>query len=227
MTADSPQSSQQILPSVLPIFPLTGVLLLPRGQLPLNIFEPRYLAMVDDTLGQDGMRGRMIGMVQPQEAADEANQENPAVYETGCAGRIVSFSETGDGRYHIVLLGVSRFKILEELELKRGYRRVRPAFDSYSRDLSVEDVSLPERDKRLKIVQSYFSLNKIEADWSSVEGAPDEPLVTSLSMLCPFAPSEKQALLECSSLQERSALLISLMEMAVHENRDSQSTQAH
>lgn len=210
-------------PAQLPIFPLTGVLLLPHAQLPLNIFEPRYLAMTEDALGQ----GRLIGMVQPQEASQENNQENPDVYPTGCAGRIISFAESGDGRFLITLLGVSRFHIKEELELKHGYRRIRPDFSPYKEDLAKDETDLPEREDRLNIVKSYFSMKNIEADWSSVESAPDEPLVNSLSMMCPFAPSEKQALLECSGLQERSALLISLMKMAVHENTETRPNQAH
>lgn len=218
-----PQTQQFIPPAELPIFPLTGVLLLPHAQLPLNIFEPRYLAMIEDALGQ----GRLIGMVQPQEAAEENNQENPAVYPAGCAGRIISFSETGDGRFLITLLGISRFRINQELNLIKGYRRIRPDFSPYLDDLTADNTELPERDKRLKVVQTYFSMKKIEADWASVENAPDEPLVNSLSMMCPFAPSEKQALLECSGFQQRSTLLMSLMEMAVHENAESQPNQAH
>jgi len=223
MTLNMSQQTHQELPEILPIFPLTGTLLLPRGQLPLNIFEPRYLAMIENSLGQ----GRMIGMVQPQEASEEQNQENPPVYEIGCAGRIISFSESGDGRYLITLLGISRFHITEELDLLNGYRRIRPTFTSFASDLIVDEENLSDREKRLKIVKSYFSLKNIDADWSSVEDASDEPLITSLAMMCPFAPSEKQALLECSGLQERSALLISLMEMAIHNNHDSQPMQTH
>ena len=231
MTSDPLQSSQQEFPASLPIFPLTGVLLLPRGQLPLNIFEPRYMAMIDYALGQSNIggnkAGRMIGMVQPQEATEEQNQENPPVYKTGCVGRIISFSESGDGRYLITLLGMNRFKIMEELDLQNGFRHVRPDFTSFGNDLVTENINLPNREQRLEIVKSYFTLKNIAADWSSIEDAPDEPLITSLAMMCPFAPSEKQALLECSGLQERSALLISLMEMAVHDNHDSQPTQTH
>ncbi|MEX2450566.1 MAG: LON peptidase substrate-binding domain-containing protein [Rhodospirillales bacterium] len=206
----------------MPIFPLTGVLLLPRGQLPLNIFEPRYLAMTEDALG----RGRIIGMVQPKTALDERTRDNPPVYETGCAGRIVSFAETDDGRYLITLLGVSRFRIADELDLEREYRRVTPDYLSFAEDLITRDQNLPERDGRLETIRSYFSLRKIDADWPSIEGAPDEPLVNSLAMLCPFAPNEKQALLECPDLQDRNALLMSLMKMAIHGEGNA-PTQAH
>ncbi|MEQ8194185.1 MAG: LON peptidase substrate-binding domain-containing protein [Rhodospirillales bacterium] len=212
LSRNETDAETQNLPSTLPIFPLTGVLLLPRGQLPLNIFEPRYLAMTEDALG----RGRCIGMVQPKEAGNERNRENPPVYETGCAGRIVSFSETGDGRYLITLLGVTRFRISEELGLRRGYRRAVPDYAPYAADRTASRRHLPERDGRLDTIRSYFSLRRIEADWSSIEDAPDEALVNSLAMLCPFEPSEKQALLECAGLTERNDLLMSLMKMAVH-----------
>jgi len=211
------------LPVELPIFPLTGVLLLPHAQLPLNIFEPRYLAMTEDALA----KGRYIGMIQPQEAAEENNQENPGVYKTGCAGRIISFSESGGGRFLITLLGVCRFQITEELGLVKGYRRVRANYESFIGDLKANDENLPGRDERLKTVQSYLALKNINADWSSIENAPDEPLVNSLAMMCPFAPSEKQALLECSGLQERSTLLMSLMNMAVHDIHEGPATQTH
>jgi len=223
MTQQPAPMSEQDLPTVLPIFPLTGVLLLPRAQLPLNIFEPRYLAMTDDALGQ----GRYIGMVQPQEEKIELSRENPPVYERGCAGRISTFSESGDGRYFITLVGVCRFQIKEELEIKKGYRSSKVDYRPFVSDLVPNDTALPLRDQRLKTIQSYFALKNIDADWASVEGSPDEALINSLSMMCPFAPNEKQALLECSGLQERSALLLSLMEMASHQNQNSTSKQKH
>ena len=217
------QIKEHDLPSVLPILPLTGVLLLPRAQLPLNIFEPRYLAMTDDALGH----GRFIGMVQPQEAEKENTLENPPVYYHGCVGRISTFSESGDGRYFITLMGICRFKILEELDLINGYRTTTVKYHPFVTDLIPNDNNLPLREQRLKTIQSYFTLKNIDADWPSIEGSPDEPLINSLSMMCPFAPSEKQALLECSSLQDRSALLLLLMEMVAHQNQEAPSKQAH
>lgn len=217
------QIKEHDLPPVLPIFPLTGALLLPRAQLPLNIFEPRYLAMTDDALGH----GRFIGMVQPQEAENENILENPPVYDHGCVGRISTFSESGDGRYFITLMGICRFKILEELDLINGYRTTTVKYHPFVADLIPNNNNLPLREQRLKTIQSYFTLKKIDADWPSIEGSPDEPLINSLSMMCPFAPSEKQALLECSSLQDRSALLLSLMEMVAHQNQEAPSKQAH
>jgi Lon protease-like protein len=223
MTQQPAHIKEQDLPSVLPIFPLTGVLLLPRAQLPLNIFEPRYLAMTDDALGQR----RYIGMVQPQEAENELSLENPPVYEHGCVGRISTFSESGDGRYFITLAGVCRFQITEELKTKKNYRSTKVNYRPFVADLIQNDMSLPLRDQRLKTIHSYFALKNIDADWHSVEGSPDEALINSLSMMCPFAPSEKQALLECSGLQERSALLLSLMEMSSHHVQNSASKQKH
>ena len=173
------------LPPVLPIFPLTGVLLLPRGELPLNIFEPRYLNMTEDALAAD----RMIGMIQPTE--HEATQPNPPVYRTGCAGRIVAFQETEDGRFLLTLKGICRFEVEQELPLKRGYRPVAS-------------------------LRSYFSVHGISADWKAIEASGDERLVTCLSMICPFEASEKQALLEAPDLVERSRILTTLVEMSVH-----------
>jgi Lon protease-like protein len=211
---------QTELPATLPIFPLTGVLLLPRGKLPLNIFEPRYLNMVRDALAGD----RMIGMVQPREddpttltgppegAASMARL--PAVYPTGCAGRITAFSETDDGRFHITLTGVARFEIREEVPTLRGYRRVVPDWDRYRADLA-DDAAVIDRPRLLAALKAFFKLNDIAADWDSITATPDDRLVTSLAMICQFAPSEKQALLEARDLGERSRVMTALVEMAV------------
>lgn len=201
-----------ILPDVLPVFPLAGVLLLPGAQLPLNIFEPRYLSMIDDALGA----GRYIGMVQPRAANVESPEGEPDIYGLGCAGRIVSFSETGDGRYAITLLGVCRFHVCEEMPLINGYRCIVPDYAPFAGDLSEDQGSLDDRDGLLVAVQAYFAANGIEADWESVEGADDTALVTTLSMLCPFEASERQALLECADTGERGALLGNLMTLSLH-----------
>jgi len=196
------------LPDVLPIFPLTGVLLLPRGRLPLNIFEPRYLAMT-----RDAMEGeRLIGMVQP---ADPSIREmNPAVYPTGCAGRITSFSETDDGRFLITLTGVSRFRIREELLLLSGYRRVVAEWDDFADDRN-PDEAVFDRARLTRGLRAFFSQRQVKADWDAVDQAPGEHLVTSIAMMCPFAPNEKQALLEAKTLDERARLLTGLIEMAL------------
>ena len=198
------------LPVTLPIFPLTGVLLLPGGRLPLNIFEPRYLAMTRDALAA----ARMIGMVQPQDGQGDARE--PAIYRSGCAGRMTSWSETDDGRYLVTLAGVARFDIAEELPRDRLYRRVVPVWAPYRDDLALEDLALgaAERDRLLRAIKPFFRRHGITADWKAVEASPDERLVSTLAMVRPFAPREKQALLEAKGGGERARLLTALMEMA-------------
>ena len=207
------------LPAILPIFPLTGVLLLPRGRLPLNIFEPRYLAMTRDALAGE----RLIGMVQPSNPAGSGS--NPPVYPTGCAGRITSFAETEDGRFLITLTGTSRFRIREELPLLEGYRRVVPEWREFARDLENEDEAGFDRDRLLRGLRAYFRQHQISADWDAVTAVPGERLVTSIAMICPFDPSEKQALLEAPDLGERARLLTAIVEMAVMQ-RPSEGTGA-
>jgi len=199
------------LPKTLPIFPLTGVLLLPGGRLPLNIFEPRYLAMTRDALAE----ARMIGMVQPTEGRGDAG--DPPVYRRGCAGRMTSWSETDDGRYLITLSGVARFDIAEELPRnERLYRRVVPDWTPYRGDLAAESAPLPaaERQRLLAAIKPFFDRHGITADWPAVEASADERLVTTLAMACPFASGEKQALLDAKDAVERARLLTALMEMA-------------
>jgi Lon protease-like protein len=201
------------LPQTLPIFPLTGVLLLPRGKLPLNIFEPRYLAMTEDALHGD----RLIGMVQPLE--EDASGDQPAVFPIGCAGRITQFSETDDGRYLITLTGVCRFRIDRELPLFCGYRRVVPDYSAYRSDFAAEPMNF-DRARLLAALKVYLKLKQLSAEWDSIENAPGERLITCLSMICPFSPREKQALLESHSLAERAKVLTVLLEMAVLEGAE-------
>jgi len=202
------------LPDTLPIFPLTGVLLLPRGRLPLNIFEPRYLAMTRDALGGE----RLIGMVQPcepqQDNRGRGAHENPPVYPVGCAGRITSFSETEDGRYLLTLTGVSRFRIRDELPLLSGYRRIVAEWQPFAHDLETPSGTEFDRDRFIRGLKGFFTQRQISADWEAIEKAAGEHLINSIAMLCPFAPSEKQALLEAPDLNERARLLIALVEMA-------------
>ncbi|HLY44686.1 MAG TPA: LON peptidase substrate-binding domain-containing protein [Stellaceae bacterium] len=216
--SDRPSTREPIvLPQVLPIFPLTGVLLLPRGRLPLNIFEPRYLAMTSDALGGE----RLIGMVQPSEPQNDGRGGggiSPALYPVGCAGRLTQFSETDDGRYLITLTGVSRFRIVEELPLLSGYRRVVPDWLPFADDRRRPEDFAFDRERLLRGLRGYFAQRKIEADFEAIEKAPGEYLVTSLAMACPFAPSEKQALLEASDLDARAELLTALVEMAAIES---------
>jgi len=198
------------LPRVVPIFPLPGVLLLPGGCLPLNIFEPRYLAMVRDALSGE----RTIGMIQPCAEAPDVGAAR--VYETGCAGRITAFSETDDGRYLITLTGAIRFDVERELPPIEGYRRVVADYGRFRPDLE-EEASEIDRERFLETLGCYFEANGIEGDWKAIEEAGDAALVTSMAMICPFAAPEKQALLEAMSLPERARTMTAIMEMAVHE----------
>jgi uncharacterized protein len=204
----SERHSGGALPAILPIFPLTGVLLLPRGKLPLNIFEPRYLAMTRYALAGE----RLIGMVQSCDLAAPAG--DPPVYPIGCAGRITSFSETEDGRFLITLTGVSRFRIRNELPLAEGYRRIVPEWDEFARDLENEDEPGFDRERLMRGLRAYFQHHQISADWEAVSSVSGDRLVTSIAMICPFEPSEKQALLEAPDLGERARMLTAIVEMA-------------
>lgn len=195
------------LPDILPIFPLPGAVVLPRGRLPLNIFEPRYLAMFDDALKTDG---RLIGMIQPAVA------DGSRLHAIGCAGRITQFTETDDHRYMIQLSGISRFRILEEIDGFTPYRRVKAGWDSFERDLgrSEKDPGL-DRERFLELLARYFDVADLRTDWGSLKEAEDELLINSLSMLCPFDAEDKQALLEAPSLTTRRETLVTLMEFAL------------
>lgn len=207
------------LPELLPIFPLAGVLLLPRGQLPLNIFEPRYLAMVASVMGGN----RMIGMLQPKDPS--TSDTNPLVYQTGCAGRVVSFEETDDGRFLITLLGCSRFKIREERPLIRGFRSIAADWTPYQSDLEKPESSEFDRERLLAGLRSYFEIQGIQVDWENVQEAQDERLINMVAMACPFEPLEKQALLEAKNLRARAKTLISLVEMTVLSTANDNSSQ--
>ena len=206
------------LPETLPIFPLSGVLLLPGGKLPLNIFEPRYLAMIFDALAGH----RMIGMVQPVQpggyAGDglPADDGKPKVNRIGCAGRIVSFNETEDGRLLLALSGVCRFEVGRELDLAQGgYRRVSSIFSPFRADLDQGDEAVElDRERLIAALAAFFRGKKLSADWEAVKQAADQSLVTSLSMVLPFGPVEKQALLEAADSTARAKLLVAFLEMA-------------
>jgi uncharacterized protein len=197
------------LPDRIPIFPLTGVLLLPRGELPLNIFEPRYLNMTLDAMAGS----RMIGMIQPTE--HEGSQPTPPVYRTGCAGRIVRYEETADGRLLIKLKGVCRFDVTRELPITRGYRPVTPDWSPYRSDMRCGCESAIDRQRLVGSLKPFFAQHGLTADWTAIETTPDERLITCLSMICPFEASEKQALLEAPTLQARAKVLTALIEMSV------------
>ena len=197
------------LPRILPIFPLPGVLLLPGGRLPLNIFEPRYLAMVRDALAGE----RLIGMVQPREPAADVGAAK--VYGIGCAGRITAFSETPDGRNLITLTGVIRFDIERELPSIGGYRRIAADYGKFQDDLADDDNGI-DRQRLLAALGAYFDAAGIEGDWAAIKETGNKPLVTSLAMVCPFDGAEKQALLEAMTLRERVAATTMMMELAAH-----------
>ncbi len=197
------------MPDVIPVFPLEGALLLPGGQLPLNIFEPRYLRMVDDVLG----KVRMIGMVQPRE--EEKSGQKPALYNVGCAGRLTGFAESDDGRYLITLTGLRRFQIVEELSGDTPYRQVSVNWEKYASDGMPDATSeMIDRERLLNAMELYLDAEGLKTDWEAVEDAPSESLVVSLAMGCPFEANEKQALLEADNNLLRADCLMTLMEMS-------------
>jgi uncharacterized protein len=201
------------IPTRFPIFPLPGAILLPGGNLPLNIFEPRYLQMTRDAMRTD----RVIGMMQP---CDDTLGERPDVYQVGCAGRITSFAETEDGRYLITLTGLCRYDILEELPVTTPYRQVIASFDRWKSDLEQPSPSDSVRPTLTTALRAYFDVKDISADWAQIEAAPLAGLITSLAMICPFEPCEKQALLEADGAEERAEVLIALLQMGALGDKD-------
>jgi uncharacterized protein len=197
------------LPSEFAVFPLTGALLLPRGKLPLNIFEPRYVAMTEDALAT----GRMFGMIQPDPNAPTTD-DGEGLFRVGCLGRLSSFNETDDGRLLITLTGVIRFTIRAELGLRRGYRRVRGDFSDYMGDLTLDRrPALIERESIMSALRAYFTRRSVDANWEAIRGLSDDGLVITLAMACPFEAVEKQALLEAPSDADRAATLLTLLQM--------------
>jgi uncharacterized protein len=198
------------LPDVIPVFPLSGALLLPRGQLPLNIFEPRYLAMIDDAL-RSGLR--LIGMVQP-DPARSGSEDRPELYKIGCVGRLTQIAESGDGRYLIQLTGIARYRIEEELPVPTPYRQCRVTFVPFKDDFAArmgEDAV--DRESLLKALKDFLQANNLKADWQGIENAPNEALVNALAMMSPFGAAEKQALLEAPDLKTRAELLVAVTEI--------------
>ena len=196
-----PRHKFEDLPGEIPIFPLGGVLLLPRGQLPLNIFEPRYIAMVDFAMSSH----RLIGMVQAR--------DDGSVYNTGCAGRITSYNETSDGRYEIVLTGICRFQFNGELSQESGFRRVKADWAAFEKDLQKMDCLDIDRGKLRGLLKNYFEKQGLTCSWDAVDQASDEKLMTTLAMICPFDSKEKQALLEAVCCKERAKLFMTMLEM--------------
>lgn len=217
MTGRLFQPRKEDLPQEVPVFPLSGALLLPGGHLPLNIFEPRYLSMTLDALGQ----GRMFAMVQPRDP--ESEEDSPALYSVACLGRITAFAETDDGRLEITLLGLTRFHLGAELALLNGYRRVTADYSAFVADLDPVPRSLfgEDREAFLTVLRAYAGAIGLSFDWKVIAEIPDAALVTSLAMACPFEPREKQALLEAPTPVERARLLASLLEIGAASPPDS------
>ena len=197
------------LPDTIPIFPLPGALLLPRTRLPLHLFEPRYLQMLDDTMKT---QTRLIGLIQPREAPDGSVK----LQLIGCAGRLTGFSETEDGRYMITLTGISRFRVTNEVEGFTPYRRCNVEWQPFSRDLGPPETDYAfQREGFFALLGRYFKAIQLKTDWDSMKEAEPELLINTLSMLCPFQPEDKQALLEAPSLTTRRETLVTLMEFAL------------
>ncbi len=208
------------LPGTIPIFPLPGALMLPRARLPLHLFEPRYLQMLEDTIKTPH---RLIGMVQSYEVPGTGERK---LHSIGCAGRVTQFSETEDGRYMITLSGMSRFRIVKEVEGFTPYRRCDVSWDGFSADLGPSETDKGfDRPKFLDLLGRYFQSMDLSTDWDSLTEADDELLLNSLSMLCPFDPEEKQALLEAPSLTTRRETLVTLLEIALHPGLDEERMQ--
>ncbi|MBS0536454.1 MAG: LON peptidase substrate-binding domain-containing protein [Proteobacteria bacterium] len=196
------------LPAIIPVFPLAGALLLPRGRLPLNIFEPRYLAMIDDAL-RDGHR--LIGMIQPE---GDRDIEPPALFRIGCVGRITQLAESGDGRYIIELTGVARFRVEEELEVNTDYRQCRVSYMPFNDDfIARKGEDEVDREALLRALTAFMKANEMQADWNDISQAPTEALVNGLSMMSPYGTPEKQALLEAPDLKTRAELLVAITEI--------------
>lgn len=205
-----PYDTLEDLPRIIPVFPLSGALLLPSGRLPLNIFEPRYLSMIDDALAHT----RVVGMIQPRNADDPAAK--PVVYSKGCVGRLTSFTEAPDGRYLITLTGVCRFEVREELDTVTAYRQFAVDYDGFGDDIGPPpDEHAIDRETLTGHLRSYLEKFSLQADWDTIHQAPLGTLINSLAMICPFEPGEKQALLEAETLKDRADALTTLLTMAL------------
>src|SRR6201990_1632143 len=206
------------LPELISVFPLPVALLLPRGQIPLNIFEPRYLAMIDDAF-RDGHR--LIGMIQP-DVTHSQDEERPALFRVGCAGRITQLAETGDGRYILELTGISRFKVIEELTVLTPYRQCKVDFFAFADDFTArKGEGAVNREGLLKVLTDFLKANNLRVDWEGVESAPNEALVNALAMMSPYGPAEKQAMLEAPDLKTRAEILVAVTEMDLAKKRTS------
>jgi Lon protease-like protein len=207
---------------VIPVFPLPGALLLPRGQMPLNIFEPRYLEMIDDALAS---RHRLIGMIQP-DAAHSAEAQEPQLYRVGCVGRITQLAETGDGRYLLELTGVARYRVEEELKVATAYRQCRVSYAPFADDfVARKGEEAVDRKALLEALSAFLKANNLKADWDGIENAPNEALVNALAMMSPYGAPEKQALLEAPDLKTRAEILVAVTEIELAKSNTQGETQ--
>jgi Lon protease-like protein len=198
------------LPETIPVFPLPGALLLPRGQMPLNIFEPRYLAMIDDAMRSGH---RLIGMIQP-DSAHSGTSNKPHLFTVGCVGRITQLAESGDGRYLIQLTGVARFRVEHELSVMTPYRQCQVDYTPYADDfVARKGEDEVDRPKLLRALTDFLKANDLKADWEGIENAPNEALVNALAMMSPYGAAEKQALLEAPDLKTRAEILVAVTEI--------------
>ena len=200
------------LPNILPVFPLSNFIIFPRTTVPLNIFEPRYIQMVKDTLATNH---RLIVMTLPLPEKSNGSE----IYKLACAGKLISFEETLDGRFLISLSGIMRCRLLDSLEEKGGYRRMKVDFTDYLDDMRPNDIKI-ERNGFFKTLRSYFDMKGLSADWKAIEKCEDEKLITTLAMLCPFSDAEKQTLMEANSLNERAKLMKVILEMSIFGSGD-------
>lgn len=214
------------LPPRIAVFPLRGAILLPRATLPLNIFEPRYLTMIDDVMSGD----RVLGILQPSRTEDEESSESPSgksfgLHRVGCAGRITSYQELDDGRYVITLTGLMRFNVIDEAETGKPYRVMSVSYDRFAPDLTTglgeESVDRPNL---LRVLKSYLEANALKTDWAAIQRASNEYLINALSVMCPYGPEEKQALLEAADLKTRAEVLVALAEIELASNGSSGTT---
>ena len=195
------------LPQVIPVFPLDRALLLPQSSRPFNIFEPRYLNMLDDVMAAE----RIIGMVQTTPGGQRAR---PWLAHTGCAGRVTSFSETADGRYVITLTGVCRFRLGDELSAPTPYRQARADYGPFLADLEpLSPEPGPDRARLMELLRRYLERHGLRIDWDAAESAPMDPLINSLAMALPFDHGEIQALLEAPDVAARRQTLFALLEI--------------
>ncbi|HEX4042062.1 MAG TPA: LON peptidase substrate-binding domain-containing protein [Xanthobacteraceae bacterium] len=217
MPMNATYKGPEALPDVIPVFPLPGALLLPRGQMPLNIFEQRYLAMIEDALHSTH---RLVGMIQPDLAHPGSDQNKPHLFRVGCVGRITQFAESGDGRYLIELTGIARFRLDEEMPVATPYRQCRVSYAPFADDfIARKGEDEVDRKALLRALTAFLKANNLKADWEGIENAPNEALVNALAMMSPYDAAEKQAMLEAPDLKSRAEILVAVTEIELAKSK--------